>query len=778
MVSLLLLLWVQAGQHEGHSYFIYRSACGGCCDCGDASAWAPSGFCSRHSGASRDSDPTLVLPKQTQVLLLLLMRAATRHLVALCAGCQWDKAKSLATELKEACGLHEAFRRCCGRAFLESLVGTSVSSDTDSFADDSLPLEQRLNAAPCYSIYEGLDFVGRRSLTSGIPPAPSPADVGLFNPLAPRPSEEETVTATTAATATAAAGQASEELEKGGFDDSQDWEAEETESIDGGDLLGLKPPAPPLPVGRDVPFSYTGILRRGLNAMAAGAGEREANAAAAAAAAAAGAAAAGAAAAEGPAGAAAPAASDGGSPDLSESIPAEALLDSDLADRPLFGRPPGGLPEGPPQVKGRGPSACAVLLRRAHQAPRDTHGALTTLWLALMFDDWMKERFAVVFMQQYESLVLVGDSALERVTVQVLSIRSLLERLLRMGLLLPHLFACRLSLQQSVSYQGLPPFSVEVRHPMLRRRSYVNSMNDIRYLLAERDLLSECTSPRPLLLLLLLLLLWVWHPGHLLLSLLLALGWLLLTAPLFVSHVATLIVAYAVLLFALYSCDVPLLSLCFPFVDARCRSLFSSSPSLSPRLPFSLSVSLSLQLWHLSLVRRAPISSAVSFSVCVCMGLCLSLSTSVCLSLSACLLYMHYCFIGSLFLLSTLLYLSLCLLLSSLFVPLSVSSLFVPLSVSSLYVPVCLFVVCLCLSLPCLSLCLSLPCLSLSVSSLFVPLSVSSLFVPVCLFLVCPCLPLPCLSLCLSLPCMSLSVSSLFVSVCLFSYLRMPFSSP
>lgn len=115
------------------------------------------------------------------------------------------------------------------------------------------------------------------------------------------------------------------------------------------------------------------------------------------------------------------------------------------------------------------------------------------MWLALMFDDWFKERFAVVFMQQYESLVLVGDPALERVTVQVLSIRALLERLLRLGLLLPQLFACRLSLQQSVSYQGLPPYCVNVKHPLLKRRSYVNSMNDIRYLLAERDMLSECT---------------------------------------------------------------------------------------------------------------------------------------------------------------------------------------------------------------------------------------------------------------------------------------------
>ena len=37
-------------QHEGHDYRIYQSPSGGCCDCGDPSAWRPSGFCARHRG--------------------------------------------------------------------------------------------------------------------------------------------------------------------------------------------------------------------------------------------------------------------------------------------------------------------------------------------------------------------------------------------------------------------------------------------------------------------------------------------------------------------------------------------------------------------------------------------------------------------------------------------------------------------------------------------------------------------------------------------------------
>ena len=35
------------GDHEGHDTQMYVSASGGACDCGNASVWRPSGFCSR-----------------------------------------------------------------------------------------------------------------------------------------------------------------------------------------------------------------------------------------------------------------------------------------------------------------------------------------------------------------------------------------------------------------------------------------------------------------------------------------------------------------------------------------------------------------------------------------------------------------------------------------------------------------------------------------------------------------------------------------------------------
>ncbi|KFG53750.1 zinc finger in N-recognin protein [Toxoplasma gondii FOU] len=134
-----------------------------------------------------------------------------------------------------------------------------------------------------------------------------------------------------------------------------------------------------------------------------------------------------------------------------------------------------------------------------------------------MFDEWFKEQFAFVFIQQYKDLVLKSDSALERVTVQVLSIRSLLTRLLYSGLLLPLLFSsCRLVLAQAVprlsprprarlgwrrrrcAWRGFPsPPYIDVRNSLLHRRGYTNSLNDVRYLVAEKDLLVQYLSEHP-----------------------------------------------------------------------------------------------------------------------------------------------------------------------------------------------------------------------------------------------------------------------------------------
>nr|CAB3472206.1 unnamed protein product [Digitaria exilis] len=42
----------QNGDHKDHDYSIMYTG-GGCCDCGDATAWKREGFCSRHKGADQ-----------------------------------------------------------------------------------------------------------------------------------------------------------------------------------------------------------------------------------------------------------------------------------------------------------------------------------------------------------------------------------------------------------------------------------------------------------------------------------------------------------------------------------------------------------------------------------------------------------------------------------------------------------------------------------------------------------------------------------------------------
>ena len=51
----------QNGDHEGHDTYLIRTS-GGVCDCGDATAWDPAGFCSLHKGQSKDQDPSALLP--------------------------------------------------------------------------------------------------------------------------------------------------------------------------------------------------------------------------------------------------------------------------------------------------------------------------------------------------------------------------------------------------------------------------------------------------------------------------------------------------------------------------------------------------------------------------------------------------------------------------------------------------------------------------------------------------------------------------------------------
>lgn len=50
-------------KHEGHDVYFYHSLSGGCCDCGDETAWNKDGFCTKH-GHSPCENPEDLIPKE------------------------------------------------------------------------------------------------------------------------------------------------------------------------------------------------------------------------------------------------------------------------------------------------------------------------------------------------------------------------------------------------------------------------------------------------------------------------------------------------------------------------------------------------------------------------------------------------------------------------------------------------------------------------------------------------------------------------------------------
>ena len=70
----------QDSKHEGHEVYFYHSQSGGCCDCGDAGAWNPTGFCSKHG--REISDPLTTIPADIvstgQLLLAQVIESVTQ----------------------------------------------------------------------------------------------------------------------------------------------------------------------------------------------------------------------------------------------------------------------------------------------------------------------------------------------------------------------------------------------------------------------------------------------------------------------------------------------------------------------------------------------------------------------------------------------------------------------------------------------------------------------------------------------------------------------------
>ncbi|PFH34557.1 hypothetical protein BESB_065900 [Besnoitia besnoiti] len=543
--SCICVFCFQEGSHLGHSYFIYRSSCGGCCDCGDASAWAPSGFCRHHPGSRRDVDPSVALPASSKFALVLLLRVLVRRLAMHALEKNWTATRELCETLLQLSEQHEGIRRCVGRAMLEAVRGTP--EDSLGFADSAKPGEGRLWLPPNYARYDSWQSLLLNKALVPTAFASSPSSPG--GSASPSMFSEEEELATRAAEGAARAAEAAEMAERSaaggtwGLLGSEEGErrmlaatARELAEIEerkkaGGVNVKAFDDALKFAIWGDASHRQR-VLRSGDETEGADGVKEERKREA-----------------EQPAREKEEAKTQRPKePDRSDKRQRDGdqKRDADVGEgaRERGAESAAGTLLAPRQF-GVGACVASVLLkvacdisgrladdedegrRREETRERDeaktekaVHASLTTLWLALMFDEWFKEQFAFVFIQQYRDLVLKSDSALERVTVQVLSIRSLLTRLLYSGVLLPRLFsACRLVLAQAVplllpthhadrglfsrtrkrcSWRGYPsPPYIDVRNSLLHRRGYTNSLNDVRYLVAEKDLLIQYLSEHP-----------------------------------------------------------------------------------------------------------------------------------------------------------------------------------------------------------------------------------------------------------------------------------------
>ena len=90
------------------------SSGGGCCDCGDAEAWRPSGFCSRHPGP-----PSTSLDTHMCDSLPAALRASTEAMLdALCGAY-----------------LHAAVLEAHAALLEEAVGGASIGADMDDLDD-------------------------------------------------------------------------------------------------------------------------------------------------------------------------------------------------------------------------------------------------------------------------------------------------------------------------------------------------------------------------------------------------------------------------------------------------------------------------------------------------------------------------------------------------------------------------------------------------------------------------------------------------------------------
>ncbi|KAF4662877.1 hypothetical protein FOL47_006019, partial [Perkinsus chesapeaki] len=151
--SCICVACFDAGEHEGHDFFISRSDYG-CCDCGDAYAWRPEGFCKKHTGPLPNVDPADALPSITRSILptaigvvcsvLLGMIHETvamknpQSMSSLRSSHQLvdDQVSMILQWLMDLSTLHDGLRRSTAKAILKS-----VALRFDKETDEMVPFE-------------------------------------------------------------------------------------------------------------------------------------------------------------------------------------------------------------------------------------------------------------------------------------------------------------------------------------------------------------------------------------------------------------------------------------------------------------------------------------------------------------------------------------------------------------------------------------------------------------------------------------------------------------
>ena len=125
----------EAGDHEGHDFYVSKSDYG-CCDCGDIYAWKKSGFCKHHTGPSASDDPSIRLVEWTITIAKAFLYTVERIATSSHSTNPQLVSKLFAGIIKLN-SYHDGFRRLAGRFF-------RINSDGQTFVDFFLPISHTL----------------------------------------------------------------------------------------------------------------------------------------------------------------------------------------------------------------------------------------------------------------------------------------------------------------------------------------------------------------------------------------------------------------------------------------------------------------------------------------------------------------------------------------------------------------------------------------------------------------------------------------------------------